>query len=320
MTTELAHYTGPTAPAVAEPNGTIARLSDWADEARAAASIATSLCKTSFVPEVFRGKPEEATAAILTGHELGLSPMASLRAIYVIKGTPAMYANTLRAVVQSQGHDIWVEESTDTRAIVAARRRGASDVERVTWTMDRAKKAGLAGNQQYQKNPQAMLVARATAEVCRRIAADALHGIPYAVEELDEQGDGGTTTEPVAKPAPRRTAKRAPVEPKQPTPAPEPDFDEPPASAEASDQGDGLDVFTPITPAQLKKLQVSLREYGITDRDAGLAYYADTIGREVASSKDLSKDEASRIIDKLEKELAKEDAEPTLDDPTLDED
>lgn len=73
-------------------------------------------------------------------------------------------------------------------------------------------------------------------------------------------------------------------------------------------------------PKMLAKLQICLKDYGITDRDAGLAYYADVIGREVGSSKELTVAEASRIIDRLTAELGKgTDVAPAEPDPTLDE-
>jgi hypothetical protein len=172
-------------------NRTIRHLADWADEARAAYSLAATLCKTSFAPAHFRGKPEEATAAILTGHEMGMSPMAALRAIYVIQGTPAMYANAMRAVVQSHGHSIWEAEVSPTRVVVRGHRKCEPDkVRESVWTIERAKQAELMSNAHYRKNPQNMLTARATAEVARLVAADALHGVPYAVEELDETPSG----------------------------------------------------------------------------------------------------------------------------------
>lgn len=166
------------------PTATIATLAHWAGEARAAHTLAQSLCATSFVPEHFRNKPAEATAAILTGHELGLSPMASLRAIFVIKGTPGMYAKAMVAVVMAQGHEVWVEEQSDERVIVCGQRKGSSHIARTVWDRARVMKAKLTVNAKYAETPQQMMVNRGQAEICRQIAPDALHGIPYAVEEL----------------------------------------------------------------------------------------------------------------------------------------
>lgn len=166
------------------PTATIASLAAWAGEARAAHTLAQSLVTTSFVPAHFRNKPAEATAAILTGHELGLSPMASLRAIFVISGTPGMYAKAMVAVVMSQGHEVWVEEQSDEKVVVCGRRKGSEHVARTVWDTARVTKAKLRANAKYTDSPQQMMTARGQAEICRQIAPDALHGIPYAVEEL----------------------------------------------------------------------------------------------------------------------------------------
>lgn len=159
-------------------------LHDWIYVAGKTHQIATSLAKTSFVPKTMQGRPDEITGAILAGRELGLSPMASLRSIDIIDGTPAIRAVTLRALVQAQGHEVWVEESTALKAVVHARRKGEEHVQTSVWTMERAKQAGLASKKNWQSHPAAMLVARATAEVCRLIAADVLLGMPYSSEEV----------------------------------------------------------------------------------------------------------------------------------------
>jgi hypothetical protein len=78
-----------------------ARLVEWAKAATAAHQLATALAQTAFVPQQYRGKAGEATAAILAGAELGFDPLASLRAFDNIQGTVAPKAITLRAVAQS---------------------------------------------------------------------------------------------------------------------------------------------------------------------------------------------------------------------------
>lgn len=54
-----------------------------------------------------------------------------------------------------------------------------------------------------------------------------------------------------------------------------------------------------ITPAQMKKLHASFNEEGITDRDKRLAYTTTVIGHAVDSSNELTKAEASAVIDSL---------------------
>lgn len=177
----------------------IARLMEWAQAADAAYLMAQKLCGTQFAPVAYRGKPEEATAAILAGAEVGLSPMAALRAFDNIQGTPAPKAITLRAIVQAAGHHIRIDESTETVAVVSGRRAGDTEWQTSTWTMQRANQMGLTGKDQWKKQPAAMLIARATAEVCRWVASDAIMGMPYSAEEIRD--DGGAFE---GRPLPRR--------------------------------------------------------------------------------------------------------------------
>lgn len=184
---------------------------------------ATMLVGTSFVPQSYNGKPTEAAAAIVTGQGLGLDPLASLRSMDVIQGTPAFRAITIRAVVQSHGHEIWVEESTQQRAVVKGRRRGDANVVTSMWDMDRARRLSLTGKSNWKNQPEAMLIARATAEVGRLIAADALLGMAYSIEELED----GVVPEsaPAAEAKPRKTrtiarGRQAAVE--EPIPEPDP--------------------------------------------------------------------------------------------------
>lgn len=227
--TEIVPYTG-------EPES---RLMQWARDASEAHRIAVSLSKTSFVSTTLRGKPDEITGAILTGQEIGLEPMSALRSIDIIQGTPAMRANALRGLVQSRGHDVWVEEQTATRAVVAGQRKGSERVQKSVWTIDRAKRLGLTGKDNWQKQPEAMLVARATAEVCRLVASDVLLGLPYAVEELDET--------PAEKPrTTRRKAEPVVVE----APAIEPPAEPEPADETADVAEPELDWPAVAPPAE----------------------------------------------------------------------
>lgn len=207
-------------------------LIEWAKEAHEAHKIAQSLAKTAFVSTTLRGKPEEVTGAILTGHEVGLRPMAAVRSIDVIQGTPAMRAVAMRALVQSAGHDLWVEETTLTRAVVCGRRRGSEHVQKSVWTIDRAKRLGLTSKDNWTKQPDAMLIARATAECCRLIAADVLLGLPYAVEELDDVE--------AVEPPKKRTAKRAPLPEVEPPAIEEPETPEEVEAEAATEQGDDV--------------------------------------------------------------------------------
>ncbi|MEU8920031.1 hypothetical protein AB0D10_03710 [Kitasatospora sp. NPDC048545] len=170
----------PTAAAV--PGKSIA---DWAHEADLAYQLADRLSTTSFIPSTMRGKVGDITACLLAGNELGLPPMAALKSMDVIHGTPGLRAHAMRALLQSRGHEIELVESSDTVCRMRGRRNGSEAWQEVVWTIARAQLAGfVAKNSNYKSQPTNMLVARATGEICRLVASDALHGVPYTVEEL----------------------------------------------------------------------------------------------------------------------------------------
>jgi hypothetical protein len=284
-------------------------LTVWANSARQAATVAVSLARTPFVPQSLRDRDEgvtaaNITAAILTGQEIGLEPMAALRSIDLIQGTPALRAVALRAVVLAAGHDMWVAESTQTRAVVRGIRKGSSHEQESVWTLDRARGLGLLNKDNWKKQPGAMLVARATGECARLVAADALLGVPYAAEELDDGIETGEPepARPKARTAQRRSAQApAVVRPDAPVaePDPEPDFDEP-----DGERGDEPDAAEPenisITDAQQRKFRALLAENNITERPKIIELVSRIVQREVESSKDLSKDEASDVIESLQ--------------------
>jgi len=293
-----------------------AGLEQWAQSFLTLAQVSGEMARTAFVPaslRVFRDKngggydseatAAKVTAAILTGRELGLEPMAALRSIHVINSTPALSALALRAIVLAAGHRIWVEEANNTRAAVAGVRAGDSHEQRVTWTLDDAKARGLAGRPNWRAQPRNMLIARATAEVARLVAADAILGVPYVIEEL-EDGDVEPDTPPAPPPASkakplqrRQQPARALVSRSKPSTEPPAFADEPPLDDQLSAQA--ADAPPAATRAQLNKLMALFNEHDITGHDARLAWVNTRIERVIQSSNDLTKAEASQLIDAL---------------------
>ncbi len=209
--------------ALSDPTG--GRLIAWAASLKAAHTIGAALCRTAFVPKHFQGKPEDSAAAILFGDEIGLSPTQALRSVYVISGTPALYARTMVALVMHHGHEVWTEEKNENKVTVSGRRNGSSHVHTETWTFARAQKAGYTNNAKYKTDPAAMLYARAASDVCRQIAPDALAGLAYSVEEMELTEPEPTRTVSITRA--KTTARRAPLEP-----ALEPDLEPPTLTAD----------------------------------------------------------------------------------------
>ncbi|MEX2267974.1 MAG: hypothetical protein WEA75_04740 [Acidimicrobiia bacterium] len=150
--------------------------------------LAQRIAATEFVPTSLRNKPEAVMACMLVGNEVGIGPMQALSKIHVVQGRPAMAAELMRALALRAGHEVWIEESTITKCTVGGKRNGSTRETRMTWTMDDAKRAGLAGKDNYRHYPAAMLLARASAALCRAIFPEVLAGISYCIEEI-EDGD-----------------------------------------------------------------------------------------------------------------------------------
>jgi len=314
-------------------------LALWAAEAEAAAGIARQLAGTAFIPDSLRVRDQQdrvdwdatvaqVTAALLTGQELGLNPMASLRSIDVIppgSGSPALRALVMRALLQQHGHDIWVEESTATRAIVRGVRAGTDKVQESVWTIDRARQLAPRGfhdpKGSWQRQPGNQLVARATAECARWIGADVLLGLPYITEEIEDgaaddaraalNGADGQGPPSLTRPR-RRTARRpSPARGALPPAAPE---GHPPAPEASAAAGNGepaapADTGLPrINAAQRAALWAGLKRLGLTERAEALAEVSAWVGRPIPSSNALTEEEAQTALDAIAAEEMRREA------------
>ena len=152
------------------------------DDVERLARIATSsgLCRVR--------RPEEAAVILLTGRELGLSPMQSLRGIYVVSGTPVLSADLLVAVVRRSGLCAsWrVVESTPERCTITTQRSGESEPTSKTWTMADARRANVTSKPIWAQYPAQMLRHRCAADLAREVYPDVVLGL-YTPEELERE-------------------------------------------------------------------------------------------------------------------------------------
>jgi hypothetical protein len=320
----------------------------WVELMAPAAELARAIAPTEFVPRSYRNNPPAITACILYGDELGLAPMQSLEGIVMVEGRPTLYAKTQRALVQAAGHAIWPDEMTASRSTWCGRRRGADEVTRVTWTMDDARRANLAGKPNYRNYPRQMLSARASAELVGAVFADVVGGL-RAIEELDDEA---TALEVVADTGPRaagQTRQAGTRRRRRPAAAaalPAPDIDTrgdrpeaevlPPLPGEG-DEGDAArgDAFAADPPSaasasdlasrgQIGRIMGKFRDRGMggtgaLERGRRLAYCQAVVGRPLTTSKELTADEADRVLDHLDADRSADDDAPVDDPPAGDE-
>jgi hypothetical protein len=188
-----------------------------------AMEFAKIIASSDMVPKDYVNKPGNVLVAVQTGAELGLKPMQSLQGISVINGRPGIWGDAMWALVISHPeYEDSHEEKGDTQCTITLKRRGRSAVV-VTFSLEDAKKAGLAGKQgPWQTAPKRMLQMRARAFAARDLFADALKGIK-SIEELRDYPEG--RVEHDITPGPAAAAVAAPARAELPLCTPE-KFDE----------------------------------------------------------------------------------------------
>lgn len=265
--------------------------------------VAQKIANTPFVPSAFRGKPESVYAAVLYGDELGLGPMQSLNSIHVIEGKPSIAPELMRALVMKAGHRIDVKEASGTKVSLWGKRADNGSEATVTWTMDDARNAGLAGRGAWKTYPRAMLLARATSELCRMLFADIIAGLSYTPEEAASiagvEYDMPSTTPTETQPEPEPAVI---VEP-EPEPAVTVQELQNIFDADIVEEAPIAEPVTDSDPNQASAKQVNMiraiaKGVGLGNNDLKEVVSA-LVGRDIATLPAITKREASLIIDHL---------------------
>lgn len=144
------------------------------------------------IPKHLVGKPGAIAAAILAGRELGVPPMAAMRAIHVVQGRPCADYTFWLARMKQCGYRIeWLHSDSQKATIKITSKDGDTHVE--TYTFDMAKRALLTGKDNWKAYPEAMLKARATTAAGRAFCAEVMMGV-YELDEAEEiEGNRGPT-------------------------------------------------------------------------------------------------------------------------------
>lgn len=125
---------------------------------------------------------QEALGLMLLAQSEGLHPMKAIQEYSIIQGKPAMKSAAMLARFQRDGgtHKFTVYTKTRVTGLFTHPRGGELEV---TWTLDDAKRIGLAGKDNWKNYPEAMLTARVAAQAVRALAPGVLQGM-YTVEEV----------------------------------------------------------------------------------------------------------------------------------------
>lgn len=160
--------------------------------------------------------PEQALMILMRGRELGLTAMQSFASIHVIDGKASMSAELVIAKVKSR-RDLCVYfrfvSGDQQSATFETQRAGEPEPTRLTFTMADASTMGLAGKDNWKKQPGTMLRWRCATALARLVYPELTLGI-YSTDEAEDI-DVAPLASPPAE-ATRTVAEAARVEPVAP--------------------------------------------------------------------------------------------------------
>ena len=144
------------------------------------------------------GDVSKAFAKMLLGQELGISPVASLTNIHMVKGRLMVGAVALGAALRRKGFEYRVKELTDAQAVIEfySRTDGPGSTNREllgvsTFSQQDAVRGGVGRDQQgdagtLKKWPRNMLFSRAMSNGVKWFTPEVIGGAVYVEGELDD--------------------------------------------------------------------------------------------------------------------------------------
>jgi len=152
------------------------------------------LRRTGFLPAHIKDGVSFA-AIVLMGREMGMGTMAACRKLQVIKGTVTERADSQLARFKSAGGHAEFKELSESRAVLVLKHPNG-DTHTETFTLDDAKRAGLASNDNYHKHPKAMLRSRAITAGLKSVGWEGASGL-YDPDEVETTVEISRTTKTV---------------------------------------------------------------------------------------------------------------------------
>lgn len=175
-------------------------------------TLATALARSEVIPKALRQKPDDVFVVIMTGLELGLSPLQAVNNISIISGNLSLKANLQLAIVRQSGllaywdegfddtaknQDDWfgwaevsrqgIPDPDDPKKLKVFRREfGVRHAKRVR-TYENNRDITLDQKSNYQNWPDRMYPYRARSWVLEAVFGDILKGLPATEGLVDGQ-------------------------------------------------------------------------------------------------------------------------------------
>lgn len=157
---------------------------------------------------------EKALVLMAIAQAEGCAPIQAMQRYHIIKGKPAKQAWAMLADFTSRGGKVvWIEHSASCCKATFSHPQGGEVT--VEWTLEKARQAGIAGNDNWRKYPENMLHARCVSNGVRFVDPGAANGL-YTPEEVQDFDAPFSAIPPekrtieVVAPAPRLAKPPAP--------------------------------------------------------------------------------------------------------------
>lgn len=183
----------------------------------------------------------------------GIPPIKAAVQYHIIDGKPALKSEAMLARFQASGGKIRWKERTPQRCTLWLSHPQAGEIE-VTWDIERAKAAGLAGRNTWKAYPAQMMSARCISEGIRALYPACVGGF-YTPEEVRDFDAPPPAPQPES-PKPAQAAKAAMPKPKAANPAPqeaeivEDGYYEPPVQTDEFDEEQKPETNEPNVPTK----------------------------------------------------------------------
>ena len=154
------------------------------DQYNALACMAKSANASKFYQKV--GGEEGLLSIMLLARELDVSPMMALAGgIWNIQGKVEMSARMMNMKIRQSGHKMKIDQDTN-RCIITGTRKDTGEELTVTFSMEDAKRAELAGGNVWKKYPREMLFNRCLSIIARMLFPDVI-GNCYVEGEISDE-------------------------------------------------------------------------------------------------------------------------------------
>ncbi|GAB3213292.1 hypothetical protein GCM10027294_43490 [Marinactinospora endophytica] len=258
---------------------------------------ARTLASSGLLPSAYRNRPENVLFAVEYGRALGLEPITAINSVHVIEGKPAASSGLISALVRRAGHTLRVRVDREPELVAIAQIIRADDPDYTfesRWSLERARRAGVAGKKVWQSFPEAMLKARAITEVAREACEEAILGVEYTPEELGAEVDAAGN---IAESIPAQVRPGATI-------------------AEAEAEATTAQERPRVDPDRMRAMGRLMRHLGMGAEEA-LAFVSETVGREIGSRAEMEPGEVERVIDALEERDRARVAERVIEDAEI---